>query len=312
MSLVSFVAETATELPKKRQREATGSSSEEPKFKSARQNLNHKTASLPSTSGRRTTNRHLHDRQRQENLNTRVQGNAYGLAEVSTGSTARLPVLKSDFAMVTAVFRDLDKFIIDKIKEQGVYGVVGCVAWLTSFPILDALATKHTVQIVMQAEDYLRADGSGSSRARFVQDLKGKYGKLKCKIRSICGLDLDTTTPPGIDAITTRGEWRMPPISIYVPEEPKKDRSHPKMHNKFLVFLDDNWKPVSVWTGSFNMAHCSTNSLENGLFIEDVELAQRYYEEWLCITLLSHSLEDVEVIWPGKMFDNPSDLRFGT
>lgn len=52
-------------------------------------------------------------------------------------------------------------------------------------------------------------------------------------------------------------------------------------HNKFVVFTDANRNPVSVWTGSTNWAQTGLcTQINNGLLIEDADLAQQYLSQW--------------------------------
>ena len=53
-------------------------------------------------------------------------------------------------------FKDLEDHLINLIKEAQV--VVGCVAWLTSIPILKALSEKKGISFIVQKEDFLRPD----------------------------------------------------------------------------------------------------------------------------------------------------------
>ncbi|HEY6900413.1 MAG TPA: hypothetical protein VI233_07215, partial [Puia sp.] len=54
--------------------------------------------------------------------------------------------------------RNQEEIIIQKILQYKEGLIVGCVAWLTSLPILDALAQCKNVQILVQKEDFLRPD----------------------------------------------------------------------------------------------------------------------------------------------------------
>ena len=56
---------------------------------------------------------------------------------------------------VNVYFKDIKQKLINHINEADV--ILGCVAWLTDFDILDALAKKNT-QILIQKEDFCRPD----------------------------------------------------------------------------------------------------------------------------------------------------------
>jgi phosphatidylserine/phosphatidylglycerophosphate/cardiolipin synthase-like enzyme len=52
-------------------------------------------------------------------------------------------------------------------------------------------------------------------------------------------------------------------------------------HNKFLVRTDKKGKPLAVWTGSTNWAPTGLcTQVNNGLLIEDPEVAQVYLDQW--------------------------------
>jgi phosphatidylserine/phosphatidylglycerophosphate/cardiolipin synthase-like enzyme len=55
----------------------------------------------------------------------------------------------------------------------------------------------------------------------------------------------------------------------------------PLGHNKFLVRADKRGKPVIAWTGSTNWAPTGLcTQINNGLLIEDAEIAQIYLDQW--------------------------------
>jgi len=52
-------------------------------------------------------------------------------------------------------------------------------------------------------------------------------------------------------------------------------------HNKFMVRMDKNGKPLVAWTGSTNWAPTGLcTQINNGLLIEDRQIAKVYYEQW--------------------------------
>src|SRR5712692_3136819 len=57
---------------------------------------------------------------------------------------------------ILVFFKNLEDHLIRFVQEADV--VVGCVAWVTSEPILKALAKKKGVSLVVQKEDFLRPD----------------------------------------------------------------------------------------------------------------------------------------------------------
>jgi hypothetical protein len=85
-------------------------------------------------------------------------------------------------AVVHAYFHDIESVVCERIRDGEV--VVGCVAWLTSDPVLLALQSCDIVSIVVQKEDFLRIDEeeSGSS---FKARLRDRYSSLR-------GIQFDT------------------------------------------------------------------------------------------------------------------------
>ncbi len=215
----------------------------------------------------------------------------------------------------TVYFRELENHLITHIQEAG--AVFGCVAWLTSIPILDALAEKET-SIIVQKEDFLRPDLKTGNRG-WKEILRNKYnGISNCFTRyeihnllTWCSVCCD----PSIDGVRCVGNHNK-----------DKNPAFPRMHNKFLVFCryetkldkimrelrydeadeisdvietclseDKQWDkiitPYAVWTGSFNFTFNATQSLENALFITNPEVVNAYYKEYGQIAALSEPLD---------------------
>ena len=228
----------------------------------------------------------------QENLNKLVIDN-----ETFEGQSLNDP---STFVGDTHVyFRNLESHLIHYISESD--AVLGCVAWLTSFTILDALAKKHT-SIIVQKEDFLRPDMNASGTWKY--DLREKYNKLKCWI------DRNELTDGYIYGINA--DQSISPIRCVGNHNKDRKPAFPRMHNKFLIFckvketrhicnghidfLERKIVPYAVWTGSFNLTLNATNSLENAVVLRQDEFVNAYYEEWKQILGLSEGL-DWEADW---------------
>lgn len=162
-----------------------------------------------------------------------------------------------DTAEVSICFRNVKQCLLACIEEADY--VFGCVAWLTDLDVLDALAQKRGVSIVVQKEDFLRPDilcglcgdprcpfpnpGSrqrarcGESRNRFAgqsswrKTLSDAYKKLRGLNRCDFGRgSLIRTLSTGqlysddqIEAVRCLGV-------------PNRGPSSPRMHHKFAVF----------------------------------------------------------------------------
>lgn len=235
----------------------------------------------------------------------------------------RLPVTDTyaHVAVKTAVqdgniqaFSDrLEDRLCEKIRQYPV--VVGCVAWLTNKQILKALATRDAVQVVVQQEDFLRFDGNPNFSKEWLRQLynalPGPIGGNSAeflrfgKYDVACGYDIKWGGEL-LDECNTITGWFASPIRIVrVPDKDWNPVAMPRMHNKFLVFCDVETKlcqkiertiatikPCAVWTGSFNMTHNATRSMENALFVQSESIAGFYYSYWQRILMVSHEIEE--------------------
>lgn len=210
---------------------------------------------------------------------------------------------------VQVVFHNHKDTLIELIGRYQI--VLGCVAWFTDYDVLDALAQKLLVQIVVQKEDFLRPDSTQSSKSRKIT-LREKYDALPPpKNWFTFGGDFPQLSPTSdlendlIEAVRCMGNHNK-----------NKSSSFPRMHHKFLIFtngskthlpirspfgdpetkyeerlkvtISDN---ACVWTGSYNITHTATKSLENAVVLHCPKIAKAFYEEWAQIALLSEPLD---------------------
>ena len=205
------------------------------------------------------------------------------------GRLKESPIKDLTQAMIRPVFRNIEQEIIEKI-QQSTY-VVGCVAWLTSIPILEALQNKN-VQFVVQQEDWLRPDSEEWSMSRqrnLYKSLTGIYNQTAGASDCAC--------------------FEVQPIRLS--GKPKsKDKSNARMHHKFALFGDDDGFDT-VWTGSYNFTANASKSLENGIFIKSNEIINAYWMEWRQVLLASFRIEDK---WWGQSYQwaDDSSLRDGS
>lgn len=192
---------------------------------------------------------------------------------------------------VSVHFRDLSSFLVKYIEAAD--AVVGCVAWLTHKDILSALSKKRC-SIIVQKEDFLRPD-TGETPTPFKTVLRERYAQLQ---PTLCRQELFGVAPmlnmlslPEIEPIRCVGLLNTEKLSAF-----------PRCHHKFAVFChteapapEDTFlrrlKPYAVWTGSFNFTDNGSNSLENGIYIEDARIARAFAEEHSQILALSESLD---------------------
>jgi hypothetical protein len=220
-------------------------------------------------------------------------------------------------AKIQPIFRDIDKFLIDKINQYPV--VVGCVAWLTHTSILKALALKESVSLIIQREDFLRPD----YRNRMSKDkLRSLYEALPA---GPTGSGSGVYWGDLISILNYNWCWSSAPVRWLGEPSSSRTKTKPKMHNKFLVFCnknksdddpnyDDSYylediEPIACWTGSFNFTYNGCLSLENGLFIIESEVVQAYYDEWQRIFALSETIPGYA--WNLEWYE-PEEFAIGT
>jgi hypothetical protein len=154
--------------------------------------------------------------------------------------------------------------------------------------VLNALATKKAVGIVVQKEDFLRPDSGDWWQKR----QREAYTKLPRFTRHSLAQTghYDYLGSPESDAVRCVGSHNT-----------SKSAAFPRMHNKFLVFCRasmvdaestyDTYKPYAVWTGSFNLTHNASNSLENAVLIRDEKISTAFLDEFGLIFGLSEKLD---------------------
>lgn len=191
-------------------------------------------------------------------------------------------------------FKNLESKLIWRISQADM--ILGCVAWLTSEPILKALATKNC-SIVVQKEDFLRPD-FGKDQTKFRSQLWNLYSNLKCDVAkyALPGMagKLNTNSCPSVKPIRCVGNHNK-----------DKNPAWPRAHHKFIVFCKEQYgekedaeedalnllKPYAVWSGSFNFTRNAGMSFENAFYITDPIIVQAFVNEYTQIYALSEPLQ---------------------
>ena len=218
-------------------------------------------------------------------------------------------------------FRNLEERLCQQIEAAD--AVVGCVAWLSSFPVLEALGRKQAVSIVVQKEDFLRRDSDDHTAHKL--KLRAAYESIRPGfIRD--DVSFYRTSLPEIGRDAEQGIAAIRCMGV----KGRGDRVHPRMHHKFLVMLRKAdlhvekgvFCPYAVWTGSFNPTFTGTRSLENAVLITsdwsktleaeekgwehirtwcDTDIPHAYFQEWAQVLAHSEPLdwtsEQVEPEW---------------
>ncbi|WP_199771138.1 phospholipase D-like domain-containing protein [Vibrio owensii] len=192
-------------------------------------------------------------------------------------------------------FRNIEERLICEIRKADV--VLGAVAWVKKDEIIDALAEKDNVFIVIDKNPMFKSDYSKLSKKDRDERNKliKKYKNLTCNLSPYQFDNLlnkvSEDCSPIIEPIKCVGKEKTYPYSL--------------MHNKFLIFARmikekiemeekvfylDKVKPYAVWTGSFNLTFNATQSLENALLITDEEIVNAYFKEFGQIAAISEKL----------------------
>jgi hypothetical protein len=226
------------------------------------------------------------------------------LNELSIPSAFGEPGRLKDYGATSAdattqvFFRDL----LDRLMEQidAAEMVVGCVAWLSHFDVLEALAKKDGVSIIVQKEDFLRPDSAAVSDPHaWRKRLRHAYeaipvGLSRGKLGGLLGEMLGREYRSRAEELSR--EWviedHMDPIRC-VGQAELNGSAQPRMHNKFLIFCDlqhGRICPYAVWTGSFNISVNATRSLENAVLLKDEAIVRAYMREFIQIASVSEPL----------------------
>ena len=213
---------------------------------------------------------------------------------ISNGIPADFSATVSDshFDNVEVVFKNIEERLSNVIQEFQEGIIFGCVAWLTSKPILKALSKCRNVQILVQKEDFLRPDLGAGEDCSWKKELRQLYGELQFSFsRNQC------LAP--IRSLSVCNDQRVDSIRCIGNHNSEKKPVFPRAHHKFLVFCKLNkhrkYIPVKLWTGSFNITYNATQSFENVLLLSDKggknKILNAYLKEHHHLFTLSESLE---------------------
>jgi hypothetical protein len=221
--------------------------------------------------------------------------------EIQTDGGREFSVPQKDYSIKTkdniqVLFKNLEHHLIEHIEAADV--VVGCVAWLTSEPILKALSEKSSVAIVVQKEDFLRPDIK--AKPGWSNHLRTLYENLPdglCRCDDVLK-EFDTS----LHELSCSGDLNVDAIRCVGNHNSEKNIVFPRSHHKFLLFCKTintehdlpvypSWEPYRVWTGSYNLTKNAGMSFENAISLTNKQIIKAYFQEWAQIEALSEPLD---------------------
>lgn len=131
-----------------------------------------------------------------------------------------------DNSKVEVIFNGIKDRLIQEIRSSK--AILGCVAWLTDFDILNALSLVSDVAICVQKEDFLRPDIGIKDRSQWKEQLRKAYKSL--------GFSFDRYSAFDIPVSTCSGDQEIQGVRCVGNYNRQKNPAFPRMHNKFIIF----------------------------------------------------------------------------
>ncbi len=189
-------------------------------------------------------------------------------------------------ANIEVIFRHHQTRLVQEIDRVAV--VLGCVAWLTDSVVLQALARRTQVNIVVQKEDFLKPDLGQT----WAQNLRALYAALPSPL-------MRYSLPGGVSSLNYAGDPSIAAVRCVGNHNREKRAAWPRMHNKFLIFCDlepdahggQTVVPRRVWTGSYNISLNAAASWENAVLIDNPDVADAFAREFGQILTFSEALD---------------------
>lgn len=243
---------------------------------------------------------------------------------------------------IKAHLRDHATALCEYIREADV--VMGCVAWLTNYQILDAMAERE-VSIVVQKEDFLRPDSGDWSSKKTREKYKNLHfnvnrydmpGIINSLNAGSAELDVEPVRCAGVVAeknekpprchhkfvVFFKYKTRVILTQVNTPQidheitlvgsnqlnidmEQEEEHDHDEL-NQYESEFESQLEPYAVWTGSYNFTWNAEHSFENAVMIRDKKIAEAFANEYAQILALSEPLD-----WDCK-FSYGTTFRIGT
>lgn len=210
---------------------------------------------------------------------------------------------KTTSSGITCHFQNIDKYIAKYICQSD--AVFGCVCWLTSQTIMNAMISVNTLMIVSK-DAQIRPEICNSGRPRDLAKLTlENYSKfsfdfdnfiLPDEVKSIEKYK-DQIQPVrccGAYATDTQDETLMHNKYIVLckaqrTKEPTADTEQKKSHKR-KEHIKKILIPYAIVTGSYNYCPAANNSFENAIFIRNEPIARAYLSNFFNIFMLSEKI----------------------
>ena len=177
-------------------------------------------------------------------------------------------------------FRNLEEVLVNEIHKHDI--ILGCVAWVSSPKVVEALAGKTTCLIVDRKLPRLSKNMQEMYQLLRMNDKSPIYQMLK----NGHGWGEYFSYSNGGEALpyTMYGDWNFEAGMYYV-----DGGSYRYMHHKFILMLKEDgdcscgkklYKPT-VWTGSYNFTKNAKTGLENAVIMRNNGVAAAYLGEFL-------------------------------
>lgn len=181
-------------------------------------------------------------------------------------------------------FNNLESFVVSHIQQST--AVIGCMNWLTSKKIINALANlSGGVSIIIDKCSIHESTPEYKTAFHSLKPLKFKIMNLDEQYVFGSHYELESMSPNTVnsDAVRVFGTTH------------KRYNTRVLMHHKFMIFcsLSDDGviTPTSVITGSYNFTENGGYCRENLIHLTGDQYTSGYFGEWRGCFLLSENID---------------------
>lgn len=200
-------------------------------------------------------------------------------------------------ARVDIIFDGIRDRLVSEIRRA--HFVLGCVAWLSDWGVLEALQSRPGgVSLIVHEESNY---GRGKGRFDSVRAHRAWTSRLKRAYEALPALPPDDEP----NALRNHPAWanavgfvranqrkgvpaRLDALRCVGPSQLSAGKTHSvRMHHKFLLFGNVDGHVYAAWTGSFNPTPNASMSTENAIVLHDPRAASAFLDEFVQLALAS-------------------------